>query len=72
MRCALIITAAALAASKESDTDAAYKRSRLVYEAKKNEPFALVFENPYAEPRELYWIGSGAEPSLMGLSLIHI
>ena len=59
----LVITAA-LAASKESDTDAAYKRSRLVYEAKKNEPFALVFENPYAEPRELYWIG--AEPSLMG------
>ena len=34
------------------------------YEAKKNEPFSLVFENPYAEPRELYWIG--AEPSLMG------
>ena len=66
MRCALIITAAALAASKESDTDAAYKRSRLVYEAKKNEPFALVFENPYAEPRELYWIGAGSEPSLMG------
>ena len=66
MRCALVITAAALAASKESDTDAAYKRSRLVYEAKKNEPFSLVFENPYAEPRELYWIGSGAEPSLMG------
>ena len=66
MRRALIITAAALAASKESDTDAAYKRSRLVYEAKKNEPFSLVFENPYAEPRELYWIGAGSEPSLMG------
>ena len=47
----LVITTAALAASKESDTDAAYKRSRLVYEAKKNEPFSLVFENPYAEPR---------------------
>ena len=40
MRWALLITAAALAASKESDTDAAYKRSRLVYEAKKNEPLA--------------------------------
>ena len=37
-----------------------------MYEAKKNEPFALIFENPYAEPRELYWIGSGAEPSLKG------
>ena len=60
----LVIAAAALVCAKPSDTDAAYKRSRLVYEAKKNEPFSLVFENPYAEPRELYWIG--AEPSLMG------
>ena len=50
----LVLAAAALVGAKPSDTDAAYKRSRLVAEAKKNEPFSLVFENPYAEPRELY------------------
>ena len=40
----LVIAAAALVCAKPSDTDAAYKRSRLAYEAKKNEPFVHIFE----------------------------
>mmetsp|Transcript_2086 Transcript_2086/g.6166 ORF Transcript_2086/g.6166 Transcript_2086/m.6166 type:complete len:230 (+) Transcript_2086:192-881(+) len=64
MRCALVITAAALAASKESDTDAAYKRSRLVYEAKKKRALRPHLREPLrgAARALLDRLGRRAEP----------
>jgi len=64
MRCRLLLATLAALAHAAADTEQAYARSRLAAAAKANEPFALVFENPFDEPRELFWIGT--EPSLMG------